>query len=283
MSSIQAFKAAGLPVVPMDRFKKAINDGAAAAKAIASSGGLLLRLGRDGLWVYGPDNVEVQEGSLWAINPYSISLGFAAWGENGSRDEGTLLGERMALIYEPAVALANLPDVGASWAPQIQFDLVCLNGDDAGTEVRYKTTSVGGRRAVAGMLDEVKQHANDDGNIVPVVTLVSDSYIHKKYGKTYVPVFEVAEWKAPDDTELGTSAEGEEAKPAEADAPAETTQQRTRRPAATAAATNEAPKTTRTRRGPVTDVKEQAEPEAQPAQTQTVDRGAVVRRRRAAT
>jgi hypothetical protein len=283
MSNITAFKAAGLPAVDMNRFKQAIAEGSAAAKAIASTSGLFLRMQKDGIWVYGPDNVEVQEKSLWAINPYSISLGFAAWGEEGTKDEGTLLGERMALITESAFSLSMLPNVGAAWAPQVQFDLMCLNGDDVGTAVRYKATSVGGRRAFSGMLDQVKKHANEDGLIVPVVDLLTDSYINKKYGKTYVPVFEVVEWKAPDDTVLGTPAEGEEAETTKADASTDN-QQRAEKPAATAAGANGTSTGGRRRRGPVTDVKE---PEQKAAETskpaaQPVDRGAVVRRRRAA-
>ncbi len=289
MSNIAAFKAAGMPVVPMAQFKVAAKVATAAARAIASSGGLFLRLGRDGIWIYGPDNVEVQEGSQWAINPYSMAMGFCAWGKEKTPQQGKLLGEKMALITDAPITHAMLHNIdGVEWQPQVQFDAICLTGEDVGTGVRYKAPSVGGRRAFAGMMEEVSRHADGDGLIVPVVVLMSDSYMNKTYGKTYVPVFEVAEWKAPDDTTLGTQADGEEAQTDAGDAPTETTQQRTRRPAATAAAANaEAPPATRrTRRGPVTEVQEvpakQDAAAASPQPAQTVDRGAVVRRRRAA-
>lgn len=288
MSNIAAFKAAGLPAVPMSQFKAAAKAAASAARSIASSGGLFLRLGRDGLWVYGPDSVEVQEGSQWAINPYSMAMGFCAWGKDKTPQAGKLLGERMALFTDPPVTPGMLHDVGVEWSPQVQFDAICLTGEDVGTGVRYKAPSVGGRRAFAGITDEVSRHADGDGLIVPVVVFGVDSYQHKTYGKTYVPVFEVAKWLAPDDTSLGGPTDGEEAKAAEGDAPAETTQQRPRRAPATAEATGASATTTRrSRRGPVTDA-QQTEPEKvkEPAKepaAQTVDRGAVVRRRRAST
>lgn len=286
MANIAAFKAAGLPAVPMSQFKVAAKAATAAARSIASSGGLFLRLGRDGLWVYGPDSVEVQEGSQWAINPYSMAMGFCAWGKDKTPQAGTLLGERMALFTDPPVTPGMLHDVGVEWSPQVQFDAICLTGEDVGTGVRYKAPSVGGRRAFAGLTEEVSRHADGDGLIVPVVVLTADSYQHKTYGKTFVPVFEVVKWLAPDDTTLGVPAEDEAAKTTSGDAPAEPPQP-ARRPAATAAASAEtpAPTTRRSRRGPVTDVKEEPEkataavsPQPSPA---TVDRGAVVRRRRA--
>lgn len=288
-TGIQAFKAAGLPVVDMGRFKQAVQAGAMAARQ-AAMGSLLLRMLRDGMWVYGPDNVEVQDGSLWAVNPFSMSMGWACWGDEKGPNKGKLLSERMALLTEPQYTQNELPAIdGEQWNAQVQFDLVCLNGDDEGTSVRYKSTSVGGKRAFAGMLQEVSAHADGDGMIVPVVSLLHDSYMNKTYGKTYVPVFEVAEWRAPDDTTSVEQAEGEEAKTTSGDAPATSTQASSRRPPVTNGATNAS---TRSRRAPVGDAQASADQqEAAAAQRVAAgvaaagagaQAGATVRRRRRA-
>ena len=40
--------------------------------SVAGGGKPLLRLLRDGIWVYGQENIEVQEGSHWAVNPMQL-------------------------------------------------------------------------------------------------------------------------------------------------------------------------------------------------------------------
>ena len=148
-----------------------------------------LRLLKSGEWVYSADDVEVQEDSLWAVNPSSINEGYAAWGK------GELLGEEMAPMAGVPVLATSLPDVGAKWTKQIAFVLKCLNGEDAGTQVLYKTTSKGGLKAFNKLLSELIEQIEKDGtHIVPVITLEMDSYKHKEYGKIYTPIFNVKDW-----------------------------------------------------------------------------------------
>lgn len=285
MTQVQAFKAAGLPAVDMGRFKTVVKAAAQAARS-AASGAVLLRLLRDGIWVYGPDDVEVQEGSLWAINPFSLAMGYAAWGEEKTALAGTLVGERMALITEPQVDPNSLPDhQHAPWRAQVQFDAVCLNGDDVGVTVRYKTTSTGGRRAFAGLVQEVSNQADNGDQIVPVVSLGTDSYQHKQYGRTYVPVFDIAEWKSPIDTSLG-DANGEKGDADERDAPTKEPPKeeptRSRRPAATRGAASRQTATEQTAEQQPQEPRQRRAAAAPAEQTKPpVERGAVVRRRRA--
>tara|TARA_R110000744_G_scaffold100364_5_gene193635 strand:- start:737 stop:1462 length:726 start_codon:yes stop_codon:yes gene_type:complete len=158
-----------------------------------------LRLLKSGEWVYSADDVEVQEGSLWAVNTASLSEGYAAWGK------GELLGEAMAPMTGTPVLLANLEDVGATYQKQVGFLLKCLNGDDKEVQVLYKTTSKGGIKAanklIASILEQIEANP---AAIVPVITLEMDSYKHKEYGKIYTPIFQVKDWmdfSGPDDAE----------------------------------------------------------------------------------
>lgn len=203
-NQIALFAKGGLPTADMTHFKKSVVAAGNALRQV-TGGTPFLRMQKDGTWVYGSDNTEVEEGSLWAINTFSMELGYIAWGEQGSRDEGTVLGRKMALIGEGRpVERGELPDVGAEWSPCVGFMLMCISGEDKGTVVKYETNSVGGRNAFSDLFQLV-QKAVEEGSdkLIPVVELDSDSYPHKKYGKIYTPLFAVKKWTMPDAAELG--------------------------------------------------------------------------------
>ena len=65
--------------------------------------------------------------------------------------------------------LAELPDKGFPWQEQWAVNLKCLDGTDAGIEVIYKPTTVGGIQAVAGLIEAVRDRLNGgqhDGKVV---------------------------------------------------------------------------------------------------------------------
>lgn len=177
-----------LPAVNPAALGKALTQ-ATQRVALDSGSNPYLRLLKSGEWVYSADDIDVQEGSLWAVNPSTLSEGFAAWGN------GDLKGEEMAPMTGDPITMSSLPDVGAQWKKQIGFLLRCMNGDDEGTQVLYKTTSRGGLKAANKLIAEiVEQIEADPANIVPVITLEMDSYKHKEYGKIYTPIFEVKDF-----------------------------------------------------------------------------------------
>jgi len=76
-------------------------------------------------------------------------------------------------------------------------NLKCLDGADAGIEVTFKSTTDGGLKAVAGLLDAVRDRLNGgrhDGKVSPVVLLHKDSYQHKEHGRVWYPVPEIVDW-----------------------------------------------------------------------------------------
>lgn len=188
-NEIVAFQNAGLAIKDLGQFAKAL---ATAQTGIAIKGGEdFLKLSkRDGLWYYGASEVEVQEGSHWAINPGSLRMGFMAWGK------GEVLGKRLLPILSgQTVDRATLPNVGAEWSETIAMQLRCMNGDDDGKQVEYEQNSYGGKKAFAELLQAFQvQIAQDQVNIVPVVMMKSDSYEHKQYGTIFNPIFEIVKW-----------------------------------------------------------------------------------------
>ncbi len=157
----------------------------------------ILRMGNDGVWIYGQENIEVEDSSRWAINPLSIQHGFVCW-TNYAKEEkkkNELLGEVYAPMSAEPIDPAKLQDHGWPWKPATSVGLKCVSGEDEGEEVTYKPSSVGGANVMQALLTALeKQLDKGVSAIVPVVVLKNDHYLHKQYGKTYVPEFDIVDW-----------------------------------------------------------------------------------------
>jgi len=168
------------------------------ANTVIAGGKPLLRLLKDANWVFGQRDDQVQEGSTWAVNPLSIAHGWVAWTNHEGNTKNTLVGEVMAPVHAPKPDRPQ-PIDGWAFTEQRLFELRCMDGDDEGTEVVYKISSVGGMRAVDDLLASLQgQLADNPLYPCPVVELLSDSYQHQKYGKIYVPIFNVIDWATMD-------------------------------------------------------------------------------------
>lgn len=176
-----------------------------ATSIVATGSDPYLRLLKDGSWVYGAENVEVEDKSEWAINPLSLMHGWTAWTDY-KKKANEKLGEVMVPASMPLPPRAELRKVvdednnECDWSQQLSLQFQCLTGEDEGTQVQYNTTSVGGMNAVKALINAImRQLEVDADNPVPVVVMKSDSYQHKVYGKTYVPQFDIIDWVPLDD------------------------------------------------------------------------------------
>jgi hypothetical protein len=194
----------------------------------------ILKLGRnDGVWTYGQENIEVEEGSKWAVNPLSIRYGLVCWKvrPTGSKAAAELYGKHIRLPSQPPLDPMSLQakdsegnDVDHNKHPWVEFigvDLKCVSGEDAGVQCPYEPSSDGGLRGLRELIANVmKQLDADPTHPVPVVLLKSDSYDNKTYGgKTWFPVFPIQEWMTLDGV---TSDEAPEPQPETAAPPAQT-------------------------------------------------------------
>jgi len=184
---------------------------ASALRSIESSAGAvgmaILKMDKTGHWVYGADQTEVEDDSLWAVNPFSFVHGYIAWGD------GEVLAEKMVSVSEPLPELDPAPG-GAKrgWEMQIGMTLACMNGEDEGLQVRYSVTSVGGKRAVHGLAVAIAEQVDkDQDKPVPVVRLKKEHYQHKSYGRIYTPVFDIVKWSGMDAAPAAEDAEVAEA------------------------------------------------------------------------
>lgn len=157
----------------------------------------LLKLSKQGLFVYGPDSIEVEAGSSWAMNPYSLMHGYACWGD------GELLDEVMVPFTDPMPSREALENYNYPWVSQLSVILKCMDGEDEGVTVLYKGTSLGMRQAIKPIIAQIIMRAQSGSSaLVPLVELDSDSYEHKKYGTTYTPELHIVDWV---DISTGTS------------------------------------------------------------------------------
>lgn len=178
-----------------------------AATIPVTSGDFYLRMEKDGTWVYGPENIEVEKGSLWAVNPFSFKHGYVCWTnypkpERGPQPKNEKLGERMVPMTTTKPPRESLEEVRDDkldrvweWKDQTSCQLKCTNGSDKGEQVLYNVSSVGGSNEMAELVAAIMAQLNTDpDHPVPLVELTFDSYPHKTYGKIYTPVLEIKGW-----------------------------------------------------------------------------------------
>lgn len=183
-----------------------------------TAGSPYLRLLKDGAWVFGQEDNAVPNGTEAIVNPISIRHGYSCW-TNRQPGEGKneMLGEIMVPVSQTVPAPHELdaksdPQTGRSvpWKDQVALDVKFIGGKHKGTQVTWKTSSVGGLNAARAVMDAIIARLDQDTEFVcPIVAIKSDSYKHNTYGKTYVPVLEVVGWANMDGEE--DSDEDEEA------------------------------------------------------------------------
>jgi hypothetical protein len=202
MSDLVKFGGSNLPSV--QSLSSALRS--VAADVGAGAGGMvILKMDKTGHWVFGADQTEVEDDSVWAVNPFSFVHGYICWGE------GEVLGEKMVGVAEPLPELEPAPVASKrGWEMQVGMTLACTNGEDEGMQARYSATSVGGKKAVQALAVAIAEQVDkDQDHPVPLVRLKKEHYQHKSYGRIYTPVFEVVKWVG-----LDAEAVADEADPA---------------------------------------------------------------------
>lgn len=191
-----------------------------------NGGDTLLKFGKDGKWVFGQENLEVEPHARWAANIFNMKWGYICWKviPEGSKEKPELLGEVLVSYFEPLPDKASLPDYGHPWAECHAVDLKCLDGEDKDTQVLFKTSSTGGLRAMKDLREAILAIPDDSTTPIPVMLLRGDSYIHSTWGKTYFPILEIVEWAPFGDQP--DEADAPEPEPEKAPAPAATTRRR---------------------------------------------------------
>jgi hypothetical protein len=191
-SSVKANALALRASTSLAQLSKALNSVHAFVRGRTKKPILLFRSRKsDGTWEYGRTRIRVEEGSRWAIDPRTFEHGWAAFNKE------TLLGEKLVPIDQAMPDPQTLPNVGVPWQKQIAFDLRCISGTDAGAEVTFKSTSVGGHQAFEDLVNAVRDRLDSgqhDDKLCPVTVLEKTFYRHPEYGPTWNPAPTIVDW-----------------------------------------------------------------------------------------
>lgn len=181
-------------VVPFDLSKLALASRNLAAAMPPPMGFLRMEKG-NGAWTYGAEQDEIPAGVQFAVNLASFQRGYVAWADTTKGAPANKLDERMF------PAFGDLPDVGdpprgsRGWEAQFGFAMKAINGGSlAGTELQYRSSSDGGKRAVAALLTEIAEGVAKNPGKMPLIVFSSRNYKHASYGKIYAPVFTIVKW-----------------------------------------------------------------------------------------
>ena len=112
-----------------------------------------LKMNKQGEWLYGGDETEVDSESFFVIDPASYVQGYVAW------YDGELINEVMSVAGQTPTLAADLPTLpdkpktvtdpkGCVWATQVAFALKGVEGEEEGVQLLYKVSSKGGMGAV---------------------------------------------------------------------------------------------------------------------------------------
>jgi len=154
----------------------------------AAPSGAFLKMDKTGAWIFGVEEEEVNDTEQFMVNPEGFQHGYVAWGDSEK------LGEVIAPVTEQLADTGPVPGGAKGWEFQLGAHFKQTDGD---LDLVYRSSSVGGKRAIAGLASEVSEKLlAGDPKCVAVVTLSSDSYKHKQYGKIYTPVITVFKWIA---------------------------------------------------------------------------------------
>lgn len=183
--------------------------------------GSYLSFGKDGLWSFGAENNEITDEDRFLIDIESLATGFVCWTDYTKEEllrkkKNEKLGVKMLLISQGEVDYDTLPDHGWEWRRQVGFRGRFMNDPYAGKAAVFESSSGGGDDAFAAITSAIMQTlqaaiaAGVDPSelaLYPVVKFTNTSYIHKTYGKTYKPVFDIVGWATKDGRIAGLALE----------------------------------------------------------------------------
>lgn len=173
--------------------------GFSAGKA-ALMGKALLRLTKQGKWVFGADSEPFDDNVELIASPASLSSGYIAWYQGKPEGEqmqplsmGPVDASKLGPVNSGSIPPGQKKPSGRGWETQVSVELITRG--DTPLQLIYKTPSLGGMRQLLTFAGEVAFAMSENPKrAYPIVKLNTDSYIHKEYGEVFTPVLEIIGW-----------------------------------------------------------------------------------------
>lgn len=192
-TQIATTQAAGLPAVP------AGTDPFSSYGAKVGQQGTFLTF-KNGEFLFGQNGDELPIGTKLAANVGGLRVGWKRWFAGAVTDDMLeLLVDQKPL--QPRNSLGDMDpqmwerdektkEPRDPW--QFTNELTLVDGD--GETYIYATASKGGIGAIGRLCKVYGKEYRQRPGMVPIVELATDFYMHKDYGKTYFPIFNLVDW-----------------------------------------------------------------------------------------
>jgi hypothetical protein len=196
-SAVAAFKSS-TAITSLEDVRALVGKIDTTGTSTSSGNPLLTYSSREGVWQLGRLKNAPDENARWLVNVVDAKHGYVSFDADNNNKPKSV----MTPAYTPMPDYTALPNTGFPWNPQKSFSLKCLEGPDYGVEADFKTTTEGGFTAFNDLIDQVKSRAaSGQRDLFPEVLIKQDSYTHKKYGHTNVPMFVIVGWTSIDGPE----------------------------------------------------------------------------------
>lgn len=167
-----------------------------AAYGATLQGGTFLSFSRVGEFEAGQDKEQVPFGTRLVANMLGFRQGWRCW------IGGKMIDDRTDFLGMPQPRRNELGDMdqgmwerdaeGKPRDPWVMTDI--LEMSDGKTDYIFAATSKGGRNALQKLCAAYAKERRMRPDMLPIITLGRDSYVHPIYRKTYVPVFKIVGW-----------------------------------------------------------------------------------------
>lgn len=165
----------------------------------AASGGTFLKFAKVE-WQKGQNSEEVPLGTRLAANMSELSIGWIRWadGKPAERRFGLL-----AQGYKPeprdALGFADQDEWetdkdGKPVDPWSFTNELPVVDPETGEQLTLSVSSKGGIGCIGNLCKAYGREYKSRGDLIPLLELGRDSYIHSEYGKTYVPLLTIVDW-----------------------------------------------------------------------------------------
>lgn len=169
----------------------------------AASGGTFLKFNR-GEWQVGQNGDETPLGRRLVANMAELSIGWIRWvdGKPADRRMGLLaqghkperrdeLGHTDQTLWEVETDGENAGTPKDPWSFTNELPLA---DPQTGEQLTFAASSKGGINCIGNLCKAYGREYRQRGDMVPVLELARDSYMHPKYKKTYVPILNIIDW-----------------------------------------------------------------------------------------
>ena len=151
-----------------------------------------------GQFIFGVNEDEVELDTVLVPNMEEAKIGWLKWRGGGVVDENMApwaVGHAYREdLNELDQGLWETDDNGRAIDPWSETATLPLKNPRTGEEFTFSTSSTGGRQAVAKLVYAWRHGVTQGKSGLPVITLGSDTYPHKKFGPVHFPVFKVVRW-----------------------------------------------------------------------------------------